>query len=148
MSGPTLPCVFASTILLVHTGDSYTVGYGNTGGTTKCKMTACNPIAHSCGPELESQNAAISWGPLTAAHFEADFQVIAWSGAGFVTYARSKELVAAQPNVSFSAAKDTYPTDVDLFSRQVAADSSSVVSNYSSWVPQVTAHAAFWPEML
>lgn len=124
--------------LHVATGDSCTVGYANTGGTKMCNMTACNPITHSCGPELDSQNAAISWGALTAQHFAADYQVIAWSGAGLVTYAHSKELTAEQPDVPLSVAQNVYPTDVELFSRQVAADNSTTVSNYSTWVPQVT----------
>lgn len=119
------------------TGDSYTVGYANTGGTTSCSMTACNPVTKSCGPELDSQNAAISWGPLTAANFNADYQVIAWSGSGLVAYARSQLMKQDSPEVPWSVARSTYPTAIDLFGRQVAADSSSVVSNYSSWVPQV-----------
>ena len=59
----------------VCAGDSYTVGFANTGGTTMCNKTACNPITKVCTPELDSQNNAISWGPLTAANFTADFQV-------------------------------------------------------------------------
>ena len=119
------------------TGDSYTVGYANTGGTTRCRMTACNPVTQSCGPELDSQNAALSWGPLTAANFSADYQVLAWSGAGLVTYAHSEELVGQHPELPFSVAQSIYPTAIDLFKRQIAADNTSAVSNYSSWIPQV-----------
>ena len=70
-------------------GDSYTVGFGNVGGTTNCNATVCeiHRISGLCYPELDSQNAAISWGPLTAANFRADYQVIAWSGAGLDEYA-------------------------------------------------------------
>ena len=57
------------------TGDSFTVGYGNTGGTTHCNATACNPVTGSCLPELDSQDALLAWGPLTAANFTADYQV-------------------------------------------------------------------------
>lgn len=94
-------------------------------------MTACNPVTQSCGPELDSQNAGISWGPLTAAKFTADYQVIGWSGAGLVTYARSELLVKDNPDVPLSVARSIFPTVVDLFSRQVAADNNSVVPNYS-----------------
>ena len=70
-------------------GDSYTVGFGNVGGTTNCNATVCEirRISGACYPELDSENAAISWGPLTAANFSADYQVLAWSGAGLTTYA-------------------------------------------------------------
>lgn len=70
------------------TGDSYTVGFGNVGGTSNCNATVCEirRISGACYPELDSENAATSWGPLTAAHFGADYQVLAWSGAGLDTY--------------------------------------------------------------
>lgn len=72
-------------------GDSYTVGFGNVGGTTNCNATVCEirRISGACYPELDSENAAISWGPLTAANFSADYQVLAWSGAGLTTYAQT-----------------------------------------------------------
>ena len=123
--------------MLASAGDSYTVGYANTGGTQHCRMTACNPVTQSCGPELDSQNAFESWGPLTAANFTADYQVIAWSGAGLVTYTRSAELVAQHPEVPFSEAQSIFPTAVDLFRRQIAADNSSKIEDYRIWVPQV-----------
>ena len=74
--------------LLGGTGDSYTVGFGNIGDTSNCNATVCEirRISGACYPELDSENAAISWGPLTAAHFGADYQVLAWSGAGLNTY--------------------------------------------------------------
>ena len=61
------------------------MGFANTGGTTHCNLTICGGLSGQglCHPELDSQNAAISWGPLTAANLVADYQVIAWSGAGF-----------------------------------------------------------------
>ena len=72
-----------------HIGDSYTVGFGNVGGTTNCNATVCEirRTSGACNPELDSENAAISWGPLTAANFSADYQILAWSGAGLTTYA-------------------------------------------------------------
>ncbi len=120
-------------------GDSYTVGYANEGGTTKCNMTACNPVTGVCLPEVDSQNNTASWGPLTAANFSADYQVIAWSGAGLVTDSNPEALVALHPTVPLSIAEEIYPQDVSLLSRQVAGVNGSVVSNYSSWVPQVIA---------
>ena len=104
-----------------------------------CNLTACNPVTGVCLPELDSQNDAISWGPLTAAKFSADFQVIAWSGAGLVTYSNADNLVSMNPTVPISIAEEIYPIDVSLFGRQIAGDNSSVVTNYSSWVPQVLA---------
>ena len=120
-------------------GDSYTVGYANEGGTTKCNMTACNPVTGVCLLEVDSQNNTAAWGPLTAANFSADYQVIAWSGAGLVTDSNPEALVALHPTVPLSTAELIYPQDVNLLSRQIAGDNGSVVTNYSSWVPQVVA---------
>ena len=47
-------------------------------------------------PELASQDATASWGPLTAANL-ADYQLIAWSGSGQVTCFIPKANVAADP---------------------------------------------------
>ena len=116
-------------------GDSYTVGYGNTGGTTMCNMTVCSPVG-ICSPELDSQNSAIAWGPLTAANFSADYEVIAWSGAEVADYSVA-EVFEASLNLPAWIGENLYPLDGDLFMRQVAADNSSMVSNFSSWVPQV-----------
>ena len=115
-------------------GDSYTVGYGNTGGTTMCNMTVCSPVG-ICSPELDSQNSAIAWGPLTAANFSADYEVIAWSGAEVADYSVA-EVFEASLNLPAWIGENLYPLDGDLFMRQVAADNSSMVSNFSSWVPQ------------
>ena len=84
--------------IVMLTGDSYTVGFGNVGGTTHCNATVCeiHRISGLCYPELDSQNAAISWGPLTAANFRADYQVIAWSGAGLDEYAATLGRAASQ----------------------------------------------------
>ena len=102
-----------------------------------CNLTACNPVTKECQAELDSQNAAISWGPLTAANFTADYQVIAWSGAGLATYSGADSLVASRSAVPIATAEEIFPTDISLFSRQIAADNSSVTANYSSWIPQV-----------
>ena len=102
-----------------------------------CNLTACNPVTGDCVPEVDSQNDVISWGPLTAANFSADFQVIAWSGAGLVLYTNAEILVSETPTVPISIAEEIYPLDVTLFGRQIAGDNSSVIANYSSWVPQV-----------
>ena len=50
-----------------------------------------------CYPELDSQNAAIAWGPLTAANFKADYQVIAWSGAGLDEFAATLGELSCNP---------------------------------------------------
>ena len=99
-----------------------------------CNMTVCSSVG-ICSPELDSQNSAVAWGPLTAANFSADYEVIAWSGAGVDTYSVPESNVDA--NLSAWIGENQYPLDGDLFMRQVAADNSSMVSNFSSWVPQV-----------
>ena len=112
-----------------------------------CNATACNPVTGNCVPEVDSQIDAVSWGPLTAANFSADFQVIAWSGAGLVTYSNAENLVAKAPTTPISIAEEVYPLDVSLFGRQIAGDNSSVVTNISSWVPQVlTLLLSYWSQ--
>jgi len=55
-------------------GDSYTVGYGNTAGKHQCT-----------GDELwASTDTTQAFGPLTAKHYNADYQVNAFSGRGIV----------------------------------------------------------------
>ena len=110
------------------------MGYANTGGTTNCNKTVCFPVG-PCVPELDSQNAAIAWGPLTAANFQADYEVIAWSGAGVGTFSVPESNVDA--TLPTWIGESQYPTDGEIFLRQVAADNTSMVSNFSSWVPQV-----------
>lgn len=101
--------------------------------------TVCFPVG-PCVPELDSQNAAISWGPLTAANFQADYEVIAWSGAGVGTFSVPESNVDA--TLPTWVGESQYPTDGEIFLRQVAADNTSMVSNFSSWVPQVRCNHA------
>ena len=55
-------------------GDSLTVGYGNTSAFTQCT------------PEqiFETTDAQLGFGPVTAKHFDADYQINAFSGLGMV----------------------------------------------------------------
>jgi lysophospholipase L1-like esterase len=55
-------------------GDSLTVGYGNTSAFSQCT------------PEqiFETTNSQQGFGPLTAKHFDADYQINAFSGLGMV----------------------------------------------------------------
>ena len=80
MQLPVLGAVSVLTPMSFLVGDSYTVGFGNIGGTTHCNATVCeiHRISGLCYPELDSENAAIAWGPLTAANFSADYQVGAY----------------------------------------------------------------------
>lgn len=55
-------------------GDSYTVGYGNTSGKRTCT-----------GEEIwQTTDTSQAFGPLTAKHYDADYQVNALSGHGIV----------------------------------------------------------------
>lgn len=55
-------------------GDSYTVGYGNTSGKRQCTPE-----------ELRvTTDTQAAYGPLTAKHFNADYQINAFSGRGIV----------------------------------------------------------------
>ena len=55
-------------------GDSYTVGYGNTSAFTQCTPDEI----------FETTDSQQGFGPLTAKHFNADYQVNAFSGLGMV----------------------------------------------------------------
>jgi len=55
-------------------GDSLTVGYGNTSAFTKCTPDEI----------FETTDAQEGFGPLTAKHFDADYQINAFSGLGMV----------------------------------------------------------------
>ncbi len=55
-------------------GDSYTAGYGNTSGKRQCTKD-------EIWATTDSQRA---WGPLMAKHYNADYQVNAYSGIGIV----------------------------------------------------------------
>jgi lysophospholipase L1-like esterase len=55
-------------------GDSYTVGYGNTSGKRQCT-----------GEEIwATTDTSQAFGPLTAKHYDADYQINAYSGRGIV----------------------------------------------------------------
>ena len=92
-------------------------------------------------PELDSQDATLSWGPLTAANFDADYELIAWSGSGQVTYFVPEANAAADPEYAVVPQwiqEAQYPLISDFFTQQVAGDNTSSISNYSRWVPQVS----------
>ena len=55
-------------------GDSFTAGYGNTSAKRECSKD-------EVWSTTDTQQA---WGPLTARHYDADYQVIAYSGIGIV----------------------------------------------------------------
>ena len=62
-------------------GDSLTVGYGNTSAFTKCTPDEI----------FETTDAQEGFGPLTAKHFNADYQINAFSGLGMVRNYDGKE---------------------------------------------------------
>lgn len=115
-------------------GDSFTVGLANIGNATTCiSSTAdCSEGNFNCHQlPVETEDATLSWGPLTAANFTADYQIIAWSGA-----ALARDSVD-HPELPREVAQELTPSDIELFGRQVAANRSWLVGNYSAWVPQV-----------
>ncbi len=90
---------------------------------------------------------------MTASNLQADYQVLAWSGSGVVTYdvpiADAEATAAAAAEASPEAATEEeplaeweyeaqYPLDSDLFDRQVAGDNSTIITNFTQWVPQVS----------
>ena len=121
-------------------GDSFANGYADAGGNDSCFFTACAADGSGCLPELDSQDSTLAWGPLAAAEFQADFELIAWSGSGAVTYQVPESIAEAQPEYAALPEWEQqaqYPLDTDLWERQIAGDNSSIISNYSNWIPQV-----------
>ena len=120
-------------------GDSFAAGYANLGGSDSCNFTACT--VYGCLPELDSQDATKAWGPMAALGLDADYELLAWSGSGVVTYFVPEAIPESDPEYSALpkwVQEAQYPLDIDLFARQVAGDNTSIISNYSSWVPQVS----------
>ena len=92
-------------------GDSLTVGYGNTSAFTQCTPDEI----------FETTDAQESFGPLTARHFDADYQINAFSGLGMVRNYDGKE-----------HAKYHMPM---LYDRAIFDDPAPVVE--PDWHPQV-----------
>lgn len=150
---PTMPGEMTTGRRIQFIGDSFLTGYANTGGTDNCNYDSCT--AYGCLPSLESCDATLAWGPLTASNLQADYQVLAWSGSGVVTYdvpiANAEATAAAAAEASPEAATEEplaewemeaqYPLDSDLFDRQVAGDNSTIITNFTQWVPQVVVMA-------
>eukprot|EP00887_Chlorella_sp_A99_P002726 scaffold6.g2726.t1 len=63
---------------MTFVGDSYTVGFGNIGHL-------------GCIPNSSDENALLGYGPTTARHYQADYQVLAWSGAGVNVYPNERQ---------------------------------------------------------
>jgi lysophospholipase L1-like esterase len=72
-------------------GDSYTVGYGNISTTQECSVEDV----------YKTTNSQLAFGPLVAKHFNADYQINAYSGFGVVRnyngHSPEKNLVAIYP---------------------------------------------------
>lgn len=129
----------SSLLRKVAAGDSFASGYANLGGNTSCNFTACTD--YGCLPELDSQDATKAWGPVAAATLQADYQLLAWSGVGVVTYDVPESIPESDPEYAALpewVQEAQYPLDTDLFARQVAGDNASLITNYTTWVPQVS----------
>ena len=59
---------------MMFLGDSLTVGYGNTSTVSKCTNSE----------RLERTDTSVAFGPLVAKHFDAEYEVRAYSGLGLV----------------------------------------------------------------
>ncbi|KAL3145660.1 hypothetical protein ABBQ32_003197 [Trebouxia sp. C0010 RCD-2024] len=131
---PTLPPALASGRRIMVIGDSFTVGLANVGNASTCipSTADCSEGNFNCHQlPVETEDASLSWGPLTAANFTADYQVIAWSGAALARESGDHS------NLPQEVAQELTPSDIELFGRQVAGNRSRRVGNFSAWVPQV-----------
>lgn len=112
---------------ILFIGDSYTAGMGNT-GPPNCRRF---DIARFT-------DGLQAYGPLAAKKYGADYQVIAWSGAGLNHYRQLGE--QQWPEALRRAAS---PRMRDLVRASDALDPlSGSTYNLSSWVPQVIVMAA------
>lgn len=121
-------------LILCPPGDSFTVGLANVGNASTCipSTADCSEGNFNCHQlPVETEDASLSWGPLTAANFTADYQVIAWSGAALARESGDHS------NLPQEVAQELTPSDIELFGRQVAGNRSRRVGNFSAWVPQV-----------
>ncbi|MES2394199.1 MAG: SGNH/GDSL hydrolase family protein [Acidobacteriota bacterium] len=66
---------------MIFLGDSLTVGYGNTSAFTKCSKDEV----------FETTDTSEAFGPLVAKHFDAEYEVRAFSGLGLVRNYGGKE---------------------------------------------------------
>jgi hypothetical protein len=112
-------------------GDSYTNGWANLGNLT------CPVLAEGV-PYPEFQDATLSWGALAANHFTADYQLLAWSGAGMSTYSN-----LAGSDVDPAQYALVEPEIPDLFDQVVAGLNTTLVSDFTAWVPQASLHLSF-----
>ncbi|GAB4816607.1 hypothetical protein N2152v2_003653 [Parachlorella kessleri] len=103
---------------MLFIGDSYTA-FGNTGDK-------------SCPGVIQVENALVGFGPTVARHYNADYQLIAWSGAGVEVY----PLLTAGSRFPTAYEEGASPLDPALFYRQDALDPTT---NYTtqSFVPQI-----------
>jgi hypothetical protein len=93
-------------------GDSYTAGYGNESASRECDP-----------PEIaRTSNANVSFGALVARHFDADYQLNAYSGLGVV-----RNWNGRFPESSYRS----------YYDRAVVADAGDVWVNPGTWRPSL-----------
>jgi lysophospholipase L1-like esterase len=94
-------------------GDSLTVGYGNTSAFTKCTTDEI----------FESTDAQQGFGPIIARHFNADYQINAFSGLGLVRNYDGREHPKYHMPMLYDRAifDDPAPADLSQWHPQVVA---------------------------
>ena len=78
-----------------------------------------------------TEDATRSFGQLVADAFQADHQLLAWSGA----------TQSDEPS-NYTAATAATPTIPQLFGEEIAGDKSSTNVNFSAWEPQASTERA------
>ncbi|PRW56696.1 endo-1,4-beta- isoform A [Chlorella sorokiniana] len=104
---------------MLFLGDSFTAGWGNTEGRS-CK-----------GADAHNMNTLLAYSGLTARHFNADAQILAWSGTGLLTYAKRYQTSWPQWKVEAAA-----PLGTQFLLRADALSPSSRY-NLAAFQPQV-----------
>ena len=93
-------------------GDSYTVGLGNMSPKRECSQQEIT----------DTTNTNLAFGPLTAKHYNADYQINAYSGLGLV-----RNYDGAIAEVNFRS----------FYDRAQLTEAGNVWVNNGSWKPQV-----------
>lgn len=122
---PFIPEAYVTGRRILTVGDSIASGWANIGNQS-CGSMTLGGIGQVLNPDTE--DATRTFGALVADYFDADHQILAWSGAAQNPYPSDQaELLESV----------TTPTVPQLFSQLIAGNMSSVIANTSAWVPQI-----------
>ncbi|KAK9800856.1 hypothetical protein WJX73_000515 [Symbiochloris irregularis] len=122
---PQIPTEISSGRRIMALGDSIASGWGDIGNSSCGQLTLAG-IGMVLDPDTE--DALLAFPTLVADHYDADRQILAWSGATQNPF---------PSNDSSQLAAVTTPTVPMLFEQLIAGNKSSLLVNASAWAPQL-----------